>query len=107
MKQHCSGQLYHGRTGSFSCSSPATRQYKDKWWCFQHDPREKEKKRQKLEENWKRELQEDSQKQHKADQLLKRLGVRGSVGYHWKRGYLSAIIIGFDEVEKLLKKLNK
>ena len=108
MKQSCSGRVYEGRmTSSFGCSKPATRQHGGKWWCFQHDPREKEKAQKTREEKYKREQQVDDQKQHKADLLLKRLKVAGCIQYHWKRGYMSAIVISFDEAEKLLKELGR
>lgn len=108
MKKQCSGRVYVGRIPtSFSCSSPATRQYKSKLWCFHHDPREKEKKHKAQEEKGKQREREDDEKKAIAKKLLKRLGVQGTVEYIWHGGYQSAIVINFDEVEKLLQRLGR
>ena len=107
MKQHCSGSVYQGRMGSFGCSKPATKEYQGKWWCFQHDPRETEKKHKAWEEAYNQKQREEKKLQGRADALLKRLGVKGSIEYHWKSGYLSAVVISFDEAEKLLKELGR
>lgn len=108
MKKQCSGRVYDSRVlSSFSCASPATRQYKGKLWCFHHGPREKEKKRKAQEEKWKQEEKRNDEKRDKAFKLLKRLGVPGEIDYLWKGGYRSAIVISFDEVEKLLQRLGR
>lgn len=107
MKRPCSGTVYGGRTGSFRCASPATREWQGKWWCFHHDPREKEKKRKAWDEKWERGQKEDDEKKAKADKLLKRLGVEGCIAYHWKRGYHESVTIRFEEVEKILKELGR
>jgi len=107
MKHSCSGLVYRGMWNSFGCSSPATREYEERWWCFHHDPREKEKKRKAQNEKWKLEQETDDKKKNKADELLKRLGVSGNIHYRWKGGCQSAIVIDFDEVEKLLKELGR
>ncbi len=106
-KRPCSGHTSHGRMGVFGCTKPGNRKYKDKWWCFQHDPREKEKKRKAWDEKFERGQREDDQKKRKADKLLKRLGVQGGIEYTWKGGYQEAIVLDFDEVEKLLKELGR
>ena len=104
-KHPCSGHTSHGRMGVFGCTKAGTRKYKDKWWCFHHDPREKEKKRKAWDEKFERGQKEDAQRIRKADKLVKRLGVRGNI--EWLNGYREAIVIDFDEVEKLLKELGR
>ncbi len=107
MKHSCSGRVYGGMWNSFGCSSPATREYEGKWWCFHHDPREKEKNRKARDEKYKLEQEAGDKKKDMADKLLKRLGVKGSIEYLWKGGCAEAIVIRFDEVEKLLKELGR
>lgn len=92
---------------SFSCSSPATRQYEGKWWCFHHDPSEIKKKRTAREAKWKQEQDRDDNIRHEAHKLLKRLGVDGDVAYHWKLKSIEAVTISFEELEKLLKELGR
>ena len=108
MKHPCSGRVCTGRViNSFSCSSPGTRQYEGKWWCYHHDPREKEKKLKARNEKWKLEQEADNKKEVTAENLVKRLGVSGHIHHRWKAGYQEAIVISFDEVEKLLKELGR
>ncbi len=108
MKRPCAGRVYEGRVmSSFGCSSPATRERDGKWWCFHHDPIAIEKKRKARNEKWEREQEENDKKQDIADKLLKRLGVPGSIKLMWKGGYQSAIVIDFDDAEKLLKELGR
>ena len=106
-KQLCSGHTSDGRMGLFSCTKAGNRKYKDKWWCFHHDPREKEKKRQAQYAKWGAEQKRDDEIGKQANKLLKRLGVEGSVAYHWKLRNTEAITICFEEVEKLLKELGR
>lgn len=107
MKKHsCSGRVWE-RMGSFSCSNSGTREINGKWWCFHHDPREVEKKQKALKEKWERERKENDKKTDTAGKLLKRLGVSGSIEYLETGGYQSAIVIDFDEAEKLLKELGR
>ena len=91
---------------SFSCSSPATRQYEGKWWCFHHDPREKEKKLKARNEKWKLEQQEDDHTKRTGIQLLRRLGVVGYIDTH-KFRYVEQVRISFSQIVKLLKELGK
>ena len=106
-KHPCSGHTSNGRMGIFGCTKAGNRKYKDKWWCFHHDPREKEKKCKASMEKWDREQKEDDKRKVRAAALLKRLGVEGGIEYGWRGIYQEAIVIDFEEVEKLLKELGR
>ena len=106
-KRPCSGHTSAGRMGLFGCTKPANRKYQNKWWCFHHDPREKEKKRKSQHEKWNTEQKREDEIGAQANKLLKRLGVKGNVAYTWKLRNMMAVTICFEEVEKLLKELGR
>lgn len=108
--KNCSKRVFTGERWDMrghECGTNATIFRDEKWWCKRHDPQEFEKKMKARKEKLEQQYSADKLMQKQAEQLLKRLKVQGCVEYRWKRGYVDAVVITFDEVERLLKELGR
>lgn len=92
------------------CTRRGVVQREGKWYCKQHDPEKEKAKRDAQQVEWKAERDESNKNEADADKLIKRLGFGGSPyfgrrSYPDKSGYRRAIVLTFDEVERIITAL--
>ena len=105
-KIRCEERIYENFYSS-QCQKTAKVERNGKWYCGIHDPEKVKARQDARQKKWEDKWARGKENQHQAEKLLKRLGVRGSAAYQWKEGYIRAVQISFDELEKLLAKLGK
>lgn len=101
-----------GRSVSLhACLRVGTIQRDGEWYCGQHDPEKVKTKRAARDQAWKEREEAQDAIQAEGRRLAKRLGVLGGTYYnalgsglgHYER----ALVIRFDEVERLIERLGK
>lgn len=103
-KPSCSGSVYDGRMGPFSCSKPGKFEVNGKLWCGFHDPRKIEARNKASEVEYKIKQERDTQIYNMAKSIGKKLGVEVQA-YYGRDGYTDAIIMSFKDADKLVARL--
>lgn len=98
----CAASVYSGWGFRAHCGNRAV---EGKGYCRTHDPVTIKKRRDDQDAKYERERRAEEAIIAESKRLLRRLKVEGAPEYHWKRGYVRGVVIRFEEVEKLIKRL--
>jgi regulator of protease activity HflC (stomatin/prohibitin superfamily) len=111
MGNQCSESVQRGSWGRlYACSRKGTIEREGRWYCFQHDPEAVAS--QEAERTLARARRDEEQRAIRAEgeRLAKRLGIGAQPYYRpgypgIEGGYVEALIVSYDEIQKLLERI--
>ena len=102
----CQASAYRGRFGFGRCCRRGVIYANGKYYCKQHDPNAVAKRREEREKRFQQEEKRGDDLQRQAKKLLKQLGIKGEIEFSFlAKTYTDAIVISFDEAQKLIDRL--
>lgn len=100
----CSATVYGPRVQSWTCQRAASVQRNGKWYCRQHDPVVRKAKDEARRAEWDAKAKASDDIHAEAERIAERLGC--GVPHYGLNGITRAIVVSFDEAERLIRQLS-